>query len=217
MLESEKDNEWEYSYSGSEDTQIANDGDDIDNCNSNNSDSSNASSNSWADVIGTAVGLACAIGVEKHFAKRARKREEEAMLLAEAEDEDKMISDDEEKMSKYELKTTLIIITVCFGVPLLLGLFFGLILPSCTNFANESAGMVQVGMSQIEFESENYKTAVAHLEAVGFTNIELVDLNDSGLAFWTDGLIKEVVIDGKASFDSDDWFDPDARIVIIYH
>lgn len=122
-----------------------------------------------------------------------------------------------EAKEKRENKTTLIILAICFGVPLILGLFFGLIIPACTNFANESAGMIQVGLSSDEFVYDNYKTVTAHLEAVGFTNIELVDLNDSGIAFWMDGSVKEVVIDGKSSFDREDWFKSSVKIVVIYH
>ena len=122
-----------------------------------------------------------------------------------------------EAKERRENKTTLILLAICFGIPLIVSLFFGFILPACTNFSNESAGMIQAGMSSDECVYENYKTVTAHLEAVGFTNIELVDLNDSGLAFWTDELVKEVVIDGKSSFDSKDWFEPNAKIVVIYH
>ena len=38
-----------------------------------------------------------------------------------------------------------------------------------------------------------------------FTNIVTVDLEDSGLAFWNDGKVKSVSIDGNDSFESIDF------------
>ena len=37
------------------------------------------------------------------------------------------------------------------------------------------------------FAKEKVDAVVAQLEALGFTNIETIDLNDSGLAFWNSG------------------------------
>ena len=104
------------------------------------------------------------------------------------------------------------------GMALVVFLIFLLVfaIPSCTDQANKSAGLLCAG-SYEEMVGEKYEAVKSHLEAVGFTNIELVDLNDSGLAFWTNGVVKEVVIEGNASFGEHDWFEPNAKIVIIYH
>lgn len=64
---------------------------------------------------------------------------------------------------------------------------------------------------------ENYETVQAHFESAGFTNIELIDLDDSGIAFWNDGKVKTISVGGDTSFESIDWFDPDTKVVISYH
>ena len=64
---------------------------------------------------------------------------------------------------------------------------------------------------------QDHKTVVAHLEAAGFTNIEVIDLNDAGLAFWNDGKVESISIGGDTSFDSSDYFYPDAKVVITHH
>ena len=55
------------------------------------------------------------------------------------------------------------------------------------------------------------------LQAAGFTNIELIDLDDSGLAFWTEDKVDTISVGGDTSFESTDWFDPDTKVVISYH
>ena len=64
---------------------------------------------------------------------------------------------------------------------------------------------------------QDYKTVEAHFEAAGFTNIQLIDLNDAGIAFWNDGKVETISIGGDTSFDSTDFYDPDTKVVISYH
>ena len=64
---------------------------------------------------------------------------------------------------------------------------------------------------------EDYKTVEAHFKAAGFNNVELVDLNDAGVAFWTEGEVSAISIGGNMEFDTNDWFDPDTKVVISYH
>lgn len=64
---------------------------------------------------------------------------------------------------------------------------------------------------------ENYKTVEAHFRAAGFTNIELIDLNDSGIAFWKDEKVATISVGGDTTFEETDWFDPDVTVVISYH
>lgn len=64
---------------------------------------------------------------------------------------------------------------------------------------------------------KDYQTVAAHFEAAGFTNIELIDLEDSGLAFWTNGKVEIISIGGNTTFSSTDYFDPDTKVVISYH
>ena len=77
-------------------------------------------------------------------------------------------------------------------------------------------GYVQVGSSS-ELIGEDYETVEAHFYAAGFYDIELIDLDDSGLAFWKDGKVKTISVGGKTSFSSSDWFDPDDTVIITYH
>ena len=64
---------------------------------------------------------------------------------------------------------------------------------------------------------EDYKTVEAHFKAAGFTNIELIDLNDAGIAFWNEGKVETISVGGDTSFDSYDYFDPNTKVVISYH
>ena len=68
-----------------------------------------------------------------------------------------------------------------------------------------------------ELIGKDYKTVEAHFRSAGFNNIELIDLNDSGIAFWNDGKVNTISIGGKTNFYSTDWFKPDTKIVISYH
>ena len=81
----------------------------------------------------------------------------------------------------------------------------------------ERAGKIQVQYDSYTFKDENYKTVKAKLEDAGFTNIETVDLEDSGLAFWNYGNVEFVSIDGKKNFSSDNYYMPDVKIVIYHH
>ena len=64
---------------------------------------------------------------------------------------------------------------------------------------------------------QDYKTVKAHFEAAGFTNIELIDLDDAGLALWKNEKVEIISIGGDTSFDSTDFFEPDTKVVISYH
>lgn len=80
----------------------------------------------------------------------------------------------------------------------------------------QSEGKINAG-SYHDLIGENYETVESHFEAAGFTNIELIDLHDSGLIFWTDGTVKTISIGGNTEFESTDWFYPDTKVVISYH
>ena len=80
----------------------------------------------------------------------------------------------------------------------------------------EREGKISAGYHS-DLIDEDYKTVVAHFEAAGFTNIEVIDLNDSGLAFWNDGKVETISIGGNTSFSSSDYFYPDTKVVITHH
>lgn len=81
---------------------------------------------------------------------------------------------------------------------------------------NQGKGKINAGYYG-DLVGKDYQTVEAHFEAAGFTNIELVDLDDSGLAFWTEGKVDTISVGGDTSFDSIDWFYPDTKVVISYH
>ena len=81
---------------------------------------------------------------------------------------------------------------------------------------SQSKGLINAGYYQ-DLLNEDYKTVEAHFLAAGFTNIELIDLNDSGLAFWKKDKVESISVGGNRSFGSEDWFEPDTVVVISYH
>ena len=64
---------------------------------------------------------------------------------------------------------------------------------------------------------EDYQAVEAHFRAAGFTDIELIDQDDSGLAFWKDGKVTLISVGGNTSFSSTDYFSPDTKVIISYH
>lgn len=77
-------------------------------------------------------------------------------------------------------------------------------------------GKIQAGYYD-DLIGEDYKTVEAHFKAAGFTNIELIDLKDSGVAFWDNEKVETISVGGNTSFDETDYFDPDTKVIISYH
>ena len=79
-------------------------------------------------------------------------------------------------------------------------------------------GKIQIGCSDDSLKGQNYEDVVEILEAKGFTNIKVNDLNDL-ITGWIskDGSVENVVIGGDDSFAEEDWFAPDSVVVINYH
>lgn len=80
----------------------------------------------------------------------------------------------------------------------------------------EKEGKISAG-SYIELIGKDYKSVAAHLKAAGFTNIELIDLNDSEIMFWNNGKVETISIGGNTSFDTTSYFNKDIKIIISYH
>ena len=119
------------------------------------------------------------------------------------------------KTEAGEDKRWLITFAAIMGVfALMIGLLLGV--PALIKASNENAGMISAGYYQ-DLVGEDYKMVEAHFKAAGFTNIELIDLNDSGIAFWNEGKVETISIGGDTSFDSYDYFAPDTKVVISYH
>lgn len=80
----------------------------------------------------------------------------------------------------------------------------------------KSNGMICAGMAD-DYIDKDYGTVVATFEAAGFTNIETIDLEDSGLRFWKNEKVESVSVGGDLRFGSGDYFPPDTKVVISYH
>lgn len=77
-------------------------------------------------------------------------------------------------------------------------------------------GKVSAGFYR-DLIDKDYKTVKAHFESAGFTNIELIDLDDAGIIVWNDGKVETISVAGDTNFESSDWFEPDVKVVISYH
>lgn len=74
----------------------------------------------------------------------------------------------------------------------------------------------KVGSSR-DYINKNYKEVVAKFESMGFTNIELVDLDDAGVLTGEVDTVKSVSIGGDDSFTDFDYFSKDEKVTIVYH
>lgn len=110
-----------------------------------------------------------------------------------------------------DLKTTLSIFGMLILIPVIIFSCFFL-----NKTIAQQEGKINAGYSK-DLIGKNYKTVEAHFESAGFTNIELIDLNDSGIAFWNDEKVTLISIGGKTDFESIDWFQPDTKVIISYH
>ncbi len=82
----------------------------------------------------------------------------------------------------------------------------------------KSEGMISAG-DYYDYEEKNYLSVQKQLESAGFTNIELVDLNDASWFSKTKkkDTVENVSINGSSEFHDSDYFEKDAKVVITYH
>ena len=99
---------------------------------------------------------------------------------------------------------------------LFLMVVLSLTVPAVIKANNERLGKISAG-NYSDLVGEDYRTVEAHFRAAGFTNIELIDLDDSGIAFWNNGKVKTISVGGNTSFSTFDYFDSDVKIVISYY
>lgn len=130
--------------------------------------------------------------------KRTERKVDEAAIIRE---------ENKEKEDKRAWKAA-IVIFMAFAC-----LVVGFIL---YNFISEKEGKIKAGDCD-DLIGENYKTVEAHFESAGFTNIKLINLDDSGIKIWKDEDVAKISVGGDTDFCSDDWFDPDTKVVISYH
>ena len=94
-----------------------------------------------------------------------------------------------------------------------IGIFVGLFL---NKTIARNAGKISAGDYR-DLLGKDYETVEAYFESAGFINIKLIDLDDSGLMVWKNGKVETISVGGNTSFESTDWFEPDAKVVISYH
>lgn len=102
-------------------------------------------------------------------------------------------------------------------------LYFSIIEPEIEDYRTNqkiakaiSEGKICAG-SYWHLTNEDYRTVEAHLISAGFINIELIELNDLDVSSSYKGKVETVSIAGNNRFGSDDYFDPDSKVVISYH
>lgn len=79
-----------------------------------------------------------------------------------------------------------------------------------------NAGMISAGSDE-EYKGEHYEAVEKQLKSLGFKNITLVDLDDSGIVFWKSDKVESVSIGGETDFSDSDLFDPNSSIIVKYH
>lgn len=121
----------------------------------------------------------------------------------------------EEYKEKKDKRDTVIGLICGFGIPI--ATILTIVLCFFINGAiAKSQGKIQAGNYE-DLVGQDYKTVVSHFKAAGFENIEVIDLNDSGIAFWTDGEVVTISVGGDTDFETVDWFAPDEKVVISHH
>ena len=127
------------------------------------------------------------------------------------DDADVIRATHEANKDSKDFKQFLILWGLLALIPILI--FGGLFLNKAVN---QGSGKINAGYYR-DLVGDDYKTVEAHFKAAGFTNIELIDLDDAGIGFWRNGKVKTISVGGNTQFESTDWFDPDTKVVISYH
>lgn len=116
------------------------------------------------------------------------------------------------KMKETKQSNVVLIVLFIFILGLMI---FGFSMAYIPKIIGEAEGKICAGFHR-DLEGKNYQYVKSTLEAAGFSNIELIELNDEDF-FNKDGDVSSVSVGGNTSFDSSDYFDKDAKIVITYH
>ncbi|MGM9608039.1 MAG: hypothetical protein ACI3XJ_11100 [Oscillospiraceae bacterium] len=127
------------------------------------------------------------------------------------DDADVIRAKNEASKDSRDFKQMLILLGFMMLIPI--SIFLGL---HINKTIAQYEGKISAGYYK-DLVGKDYETVAAHFEAAGFTNIELIDLDDSGLAFWNEGKVDTISVGGDTDFESVDWFYPDTKVVISYH
>lgn len=125
------------------------------------------------------------------------------------------------KASAKEMKNASILIAFlftlmigCFGISVLFGELENRKAERAIQEA-EQQGKLKIGAPS-DFKGQNYEAVIAQLKALGFDNIETIDLDDAGL-FTKDGSVASISINGDSNFTKEDYFFTTYKIIITYH
>lgn len=99
-------------------------------------------------------------------------------------------------------------------IALFIFVFYG---PEYRDQQEIKAGKIRAGTDSESFIGEPYQTVEATLKSAGFTDIQLIDLNDSVFFLGNDGKVTSVSIGGRSEFQSYYFFYPDEQVIITYH
>lgn len=80
----------------------------------------------------------------------------------------------------------------------------------------ESQGYLSAG-NYYDYTEKNYEAVKAQLTALGFTNIENIELDDVWAISSKKNTVDTISINGNSSFKKSDYFMPDAKVIITYH
>ena len=92
-----------------------------------------------------------------------------------------------------------------------------LVLAACGGSGEKPSG-IKMPQSSKDLEGQPYQDVVSSLEDAGFSNVEAVALEDLITGWINDeDSVDEVDADGNTDFTTDDYFEPDVKIVVRYH
>lgn len=114
-------------------------------------------------------------------------------------------------MKDREDRRPWIMMLICVLIPFCMLLIFNI-----SGSIAKRQGKIQAGFYR-DYLNQNYEVVEKQMEAAGFTNIEIIDLNDPGLFGGKKDKVKSVSVAGNSSFDSTDWFSPDDKVIISHH
>lgn len=119
------------------------------------------------------------------------------------------------EFEKQEKKKSIMGVILGLGIPIILIISIVLGVAIHKGVSN-AQGKISAGY-YADYIDEDYKAVKKQLKELGFTNIVTIDLDDSGLAFWNNGKVKSVSINGKDDFEDINYFYPDDKVIIKYH
>lgn len=85
-------------------------------------------------------------------------------------------------------------------------------------YADERQGKIVMPKGSAKYLGSNYQKVESELKELGFSDITFIPLYDiKTFEIWRKGNVIELSIDGSTKFMADDYFAPDAQVVITYH